>query len=435
MSLLQQNVALIDETKPEKRNRGLSRQFWALWAADGVSAVGSQVTLVALPLTAVTYLNASPGAVGLLRAAGFAPVIVLALVAGALLDRRSSATVLRWSSWGQAALIGVVPLAAALHVLTIWPLVVIALLVSSLAVFAALASQSTLPETVDVDQLTTANARLTFLRGLAETAGPAMAGFLVVALTAPTAMSVDAVSFAAAALILLGVRTARRPPATGTGTGTGTAAGSLGIAEGARFLLRHPMLRRVAIAGGTLNLFSGVGAALQVIFLARELRLSAAFIGLLFAVQGLAGIATSLLVGRLTRWTGLGWALVLGLVAEGAGALLFSLAAGPHWLILVTAGTGMAVGAMVVPLYNVNHISLRQAIVPRELLGRVNACARTIVMGTLPVGSLLGGLLAATLGTRPVLVAAAVCMLAAGGWLATTGVPAVRTVADARRLV
>jgi MFS family permease len=415
----------------DDRRARLSTRFWVLWGAEGISAVGSQVTLIAVPLTAVAYLRSSAFDVGALQAAAFLPIIVVGLVAGAVVDRISSVRLLRVTNWSRGLLIGLVPTLAAAGVLNIWLLAAISLAASTFAVFGDLGVQSALPDTVAVDSLVTANARMTFAQAVAQTIGPASAGALVGALTAPNAVIVDAASFGLAAVLMQAVPAgvaARRPPRHGPGSLRAQ------IREGLRFVAKHPMLRAVVIAAGALNLFSGMLLALEILFMSRSLHISSQVIGLIFTVQGIVAVAAALAAARLSGRIGVGRSLILGLLAEGAGALLFSFAAGPPLVAIVIVTLANAVNALVSPLFNVNSISLRQAITPKDMLGRVNSSARMMIMGSRPVGSLIGGALAGPLGIRPVLVIAAVGMIGSGSWLATTPVRRVRQMSDAQVL-
>jgi MFS family permease len=202
------------------------------------------------------------------------------------------------------------------------------------------------------------------------------------------------------------------------------------IREGIRFVLVNAILRRIVIAAGALNLFSGAVLALEMLFLARDLHLSGAVIGIVFSVQGAVGVAASFAVSRLTAAFGVGRALIVGLLVEGLGAAVFSLAAGPTWSVVAIVVIANAVYAFAGPLFNVNSISLRQAITPRHLLGRVNATARLMIMGSRPLGSLVGGIAAGPVGARPVLAVAAAGMVAASLWLLFTDVRRVRHLSD-----
>src|SRR5689334_13500940 len=171
------------------------RDFRALWAGETVSLLGSQITVLALPLVAILELHASAAQLGLLAAARWAPYLVLTLPAGVWVDRHRRRPVLVAADLGQAALLVAVPALAALDALSIGGLVAIAFGVGACAVFFELAYRAYLPAIVEQDRLTDANSRLSVSQSLAEVAGPSLGAVLVQAASAPFALLVDGLSF------------------------------------------------------------------------------------------------------------------------------------------------------------------------------------------------------------------------------------------------
>ena len=200
----------------------MPRSWWALRhqpdllklaTGQGISAFGSQVTLLALPLTAVAVLGASPAEMGILGAAQLSPYLLFGLVAGAWVDRIRRRPVLVAADLGRALLLGSIPLAMLLGIGSMTYLCVVAFLTSSLSVLASTAYQSYLPSVVPRERLVEANGSLEASRSLARVAGPSVGGGLVQSLTAPVAILVDALSFVVSGLLLLAIRTPETEPA------------------------------------------------------------------------------------------------------------------------------------------------------------------------------------------------------------------------------
>ncbi len=387
------------------------RDFRLLWAGQGVSELGSQITMVALPLLAVLTLRASAFEVGLLVAFQSAAFLLVALQAGALVDRRRKQPVLVRSDWARAVVIASLPVAQVLGVLTLAQLYVVALLSSVLTVFFDVAYQSYLPVLVRRDQLVEGNSKLTSTAEIARFAGPAVGGVLVGAVGAPYAMGVDAVTFLISGAATQAVHDEEKaPPVRAQGVRLRDE-----IREGLSFVVRHPILSRVVACTGTSNFFSSAFAALEVVFLVRELRASALVVGLLFSLGAVGGIAGAALAEPLARRVGSARIIWLSLAVTAPLGLLGPLAFPGLGLLLFAAGA--AAGAFGSVVYNVAQVSYRQAICPPALLGRMNAAVRFIVWGTMPLGALVGGVLGSLLGVRPALFVSAIGMSLAVGWV------------------
>ena len=372
------------------------RDFRHLWAAETVSQVGTQVTLLALPVVAVTVLAATPLQMGFLTALETAAFLVIGLPAGAWVDRWRRRRVLVTADLVRAVTLATLPVAYLLDVLTLGQLFVVAAVTGTATVFFDVAYQSYLPTLVDRDQLVDGNGKLEASRAVAQVAGPGATGVLLRVLGAPLLIALDAVSFLLPALFLGSIqrpdtvpdRAARRPLRTE-------------IAEGLGFVVRHPLLRRIVACTGTSNLFSTITGTLLVLFALRELDLSECTLGLVLsagAVGGLLGAATA---ARFARWVGEGRAIPLSvLVALPFTALTPLAALGAPVALLTLSQFGFSWAVVV---YNVTQVSFRQRLCPPALLGRMNASVRFLVFGTMPLGGVLGGVLGEWLGVVPAL--------------------------------
>jgi MFS family permease len=402
---------------PRDRPPGLwrHRDFLLLWSGQAVSEMGSAVTLLAVPLIAVVLLHASTFSVGLLATASTLPFLIIALPAGLIVDRFAKRPMLIACDASRLVVIGSVPVAAAAGVLTMAQLFAVALVAGILTVFFDVAYQSYLPALIRADQLTDGNGKLSVTQSLAQVAGPGLGGALFGLLRAG-ALTVDAISYGVSTLSLLLIR-AREPAIERPAAGAGGERPKLRteIFAGLSFVLRHPVLRKIAACTGTANLFGSITFALEIIFLVRVLHVRPEYTGLLVAAGSVGGIVAGLASGTLTRWIGSARIIWVSMLGFGALGLLLPLAAQGWRLALYAVGLlGFSFSAV---LYNVAQVSYRQAICPPELLGRMNAAVRWIVWGTLPLGSLAGGVLGTLIGVRPALWVGMIGSWAAGFWV------------------
>jgi MFS family permease len=399
------------------------RDFLLLWGGQTVSEVGSAVTFLVLPLTAVVVLHASTLQVGVLSAAATGAFLVIALPAGAVVDRLPKRKLMVACDAARMLIIGSVPLAAALGALTMVQLYLVALAAGVATVLFDVAYMSYLPLLVEPCQLTEGNGKLQTTAEAAQIAGPGLGGALVGLIGAAGAMAADAISYAVSVTSLLLIRTAE--PTRGgavrrgasAGPGPGTARGKLRheFTAGLSFVLRDPILRKIVASTGTANLFGSMIGALQILFLVRVLHVRPAYTGLVVALAALGGVAGGAASGVLSRRIGSAriiWVSILGL---GPATLLIPLAQPGPGVLLYVAGLASYTFSGVV--YNVAQVSYRQVICPPELLGRMNAAVRWIVWGTLPLGALLGGVLGSVIGIRPTLWVGALGAWAAGLWV------------------
>lgn len=377
-----------------RRNRGFRR----LWIGQTVSQLGTQVTVLALPLVAIRALDAGPLEVGILAACETLPFLLIGLPAGVWVDRRRRRPILVVADVGRAVVLATVPLAYAFDILAVWQLCVVALLVGVQTVFFDVAYQSYLPALVPRTRLVEGNASLELSRSASQVAGPGVGGLLVELLRAPYAVAVDSVSFVVSAVYVAGIRTeepAPEPAAENERTMRRS------IAVGLRYVLRHPVLARIAACTGISNLFSAAGMAVFLLYAVDRLEISAAVVGMIFSLGGLGAVLSAAVTERLGRVLGVGPTIVLGAAVAGAAFVLVPLApedtAVPFFLV------AMLVETFAASVYNITQVSLRQTVTPTRMQGRMNATMRFVVWGTLPLGSLIGGVLGKAIGLRPTL--------------------------------
>jgi MFS family permease len=399
-------------TRPRTHERSLLRNpdFVRLWTAESVSQLGSQVSLLALPLLAIKTLNASTFAVAALSAVEFAPFLIIGLPAGVIVDRRRRRPVLIFGDVGRAIALFSIPLAWWLGVLTLAQLFVVVLITGVLTVFFDVAYQSYLPALVDSDQLGDGNAKLETSRAGAQIAGPGLAGALVQIVGAPVAVVADAVSFVLSAISVLFIRRAEPPIEPTVPVERPTMRSDIG--EGLRYVLGHPVLRAIAGCTATSNYFSSMLTAVLLVYLVRGLHYSAGVIGLIFVFANIGFLAAAAAARRVEQWLRLGRTIWLSILVGQIGSLVVAFSPRAHafgWIV-----GGMLLFSVGGTIYNISQVSYRQAITPNRMLGRMNATMRFMVWGTMPLGSLTGGVLGTVLGLRPTLMIAGV-----GGLLAT----------------
>jgi MFS family permease len=379
--------------------------FRSLWIGDTVSQAGTQLTTLALPVLAVQVLAAGPRQMGLLTAAETLAFLVVGLPAGAWVDRWRTRRVLIAGDLVRAAVFASIPVAWWAGLLTLGQLYLVALIAGVATVFFDVGYQSYLPEIVRGDQVVEGNAKLQASQSVSQVAGPAVGGALLRVVAAPALIGLDAISYLVSAAFVARIRTPSLPAPREDRRPL-----RVEIAEGLGFVLRHPLLRRIAACTSLGNLFNSVGGALTVLFLLRQLRQPASSVGLLFAVSAVGGLLGALLVGPLCRLLGEGRVIPISALAYGIALAALPIAGMlaprvPPMPLLLTAGL---VEWAAVVVYNITQVSFRQRVCPPQLLGRMNASVRFIVWGVQPVGAVVGGFFGSRFGIVPTLWVSAV---------------------------
>jgi MFS family permease len=401
------------------------RDFRLLWGGETVSELGSQVSLLAIPLLAVRTLHATTFEMGLLTAASTAAFLVVGLPAGVWVDRVRRRRVMIGADLGRVLALGSVPIAYAVGGLTLVQLFVVTLTSGILTVFFDVAYQSYLPALVGREHLVEGNAKLTGSAQVAAVAGPSVAGGLVQAIGGSAAVALDSVSFLASAVAVGAIRRPEPKPVVPV---EGHPKLVHDIGEGLRFVFGDRLLRAIAATTATSNLFGGIAAAVEIVFLVRAVHASSGVIGLLFTAGGAGGVLGALAAGPTARHFGGARATIIG-IACSAGALLIPLTMAGAGLLYF--GAGMFIVSLSAVVYNVNQVSFRQRLCPDRLLGRMNATMRFVVWGVLPVGALIGGALGSVVGLRPTLWIGAAGQAVAGIWLLASPMRTMRDFPDA----
>ena len=394
--------------------------FLKLWLGQTVSEIGSHITREGLPLTAVIVLGATPFPMGVLASLSGMSTLVFGPLAGLWVDRRRRRPILIAADIGRAVVLASVPLAAAFRVLHMRQLYVVAALAGILTVFFDVAYQSYLPSLVERQRVLEGNSKLALSTSMAEIVGPGLTGVLVQLITAPIAILVDALSFLWSAMMVWLIRKPELIPAPQAERRFWHE-----VAAGLQTVAGHPVQRAIARHAATGSFFIGFFLSLYVLYAIQYLRISPAVLGVVIAVGGAANMLGALLAGRLVRRFGVGNMLIGSMLLLGAAALMVPAAHGSvltATVFLVAAQLG-DVGW---PIYNINELTLRQAITPKDMLGRVNAVMQMLIRGVFPVGSFCGGALASAIGVRPTLTVGALGFLGSSLWLVFSPVRTLR---------
>ncbi len=355
-------------------------------------------------MAAVLMLGATPLQMGLLTGLSGISVLLFGMYAGVWADRVRRKPVMIWSDLARAALLAIVPLAAVMGWLRMELLYVIAALSGVLSVLFVVACQAYVPALVSKDLVLEANSKLSVSNGMAEILGPGLTGILVQTFTAPIAILVDAASFVASAISLLWIRTPEAQPEV---FGESQDAWRE-MKEGFAAIRHSPVLLALAIRSVGANFCYGIIATLYTLYAIRDLGMTPLLFGLMVAMGGIGNLFGALISDRLK----LGSVFLPAGIFHALTTCLIPLAGGSQLRILVCMMGSQLLGDAAWVVYSVHETSVRQALVPDRLLGRVSGAMQLLSRGVWPIGSLVGGVLATQYGARTMLWVAALGILA-----------------------
>jgi MFS family permease len=397
--------------------------FMKLWVGQTISLFGSALSRLAIPLIAALTLQATPVEMGFLAAVGTAPVLLVGLFAGVWVDRLQRRTLLIVGDVGRALLLVTIPLAAFLGALTMLQLYAISFLIGILNVFFDVAARSYLPNLIDRCQLVEANGKLELSGSITAVAGPSLAGLIIQAVTAPLAIVLDAGSYLVSALCVIFITRREDAPQVSRLPMWSQ------VREGLGVVFHAPLLRAFAGCLGTSNFASNAFFALYILFGTRELGLNAAQLGLTYGLGASGAVVAALIAPWVTARMGMGRTLIIGAFLGSLEVLPVVFATPRSALLLLFLSSLLGNFGWV--LYNVNAVSLRQAVTPMALQGRVNATFSFLVSGMLPLGALAGGALGEALGLRNTIILAAAGSLFAFLWVLFSPARSLTQISDA----
>lgn len=390
--------------------------FMRLWAAQTVSSIGARIAREGLALASVLTIDAKPFQLGILAALIMGPSVVVGFFAGGFVDRSRKRAIMVGTDLIRALVLLSVPVAAWFHILRMEQLYVVGALIGGANILFDISDHAYLPHLIGRDALMEGNTKLSTTESLAEVGGPALAGILVQALTAPFAIAVNAATYVVSALFLGGIATKEPVPENAKIRPTLLS----DLAEGYSAMAATPILRPLLFMSIVSPLFGGVFSALYVIFAIKTLGLSPALMGFTVAVGGIGSLAGTAISRRLAAWLGIGRAIVLGFVVSAVSSIFVPLASGPLVLKLASlmvaqfVGDSMAVAAMI------PAASLRQSLIPRDRLGRAAAFLSVGAGASAVIGALTGGVLGSAFGPRVALFASVAGLVVMPVWASTT---------------
>ncbi len=390
----------------QERSTRLSRDpaFRRFWLAHAITVTGTWVSFIALPLL-VYQRTGSAFQTSLLTGLQLVPYLVFGLVAGAIADRVNRKRLMVGAELGNALILASIPLADAAGMLTIPHVFAAALASMTLFVWYDAANFGAIPALVGRERVVGAQSALWSASMFLGVVGPALGGVLAAGIGAANAVALDAVSFAASAVVLA---TIRRPFQLGRLDEAGTSVVSRtlrDIGDGISFLWNHPLIRTLSLLGLGVSFTGGAVAGLTIVFGTEALGVSdsGAAIGILFASAALGALVATLALPRLQPRFGASRITLVALAIDTV--LIAALAFAPTFVVAVVLMFSWSAAQMLVI---VNGIALRQLVTPDHLQSRVNVTARMIAVAGTPFGALIGGVLAETTSVRLALLLAGI---------------------------
>ena len=371
--------------------------FVRVWGAATVSIFGSLITRIALPLVAILILGSGAIEVALIRSLDLGATLLFGLVAGAWVDRLRRRPVLIWADLGRAVLLGSIPVAFALGVLTYWHLLVVSGLAAVLTTFFDSADNAYLPTIVERERLVDANSALAASGSAAEFMAFGISGFLVQILTAPIAIAIDAVTFLVSAVLLGSIKVEEAPPPPVESRESVISE----IRDGLRLVRHDPILRAFAGAQMSLAALWGIFGATWFLFVLNDLQLGPAVLGVVAGVGGFSSFIGAVIATRATRRFGIGSVAIGAMLLAAVGNAFIPLA--PTGLPLVAIGClvmQQLVADSAVTVYDVTEVSVRQTLVRDRALGRVSSTFHVAAVLAQLIATLAAGLLAEVIGLR-----------------------------------
>jgi len=376
-----------------------------LWTAQTIEAVGGEFTTIAMQTLAILLVRAGPMEIGILFGLQTLPVPILGMFVGVWADRWRRRPIMIAANLGRMITLGWVPIAQWLGVLSLYQLYFVTTLFGIFTVFYDIANQSYLPSLIDRENLIEGNSKLQTTQSAAGVIGLPLATALILLLGsngigAAKTFAVEACGFLCSALLILSIRKLEvNLPSKKRNF-------AREMKEGAEIVFNNRVLRNITACTALLNLGSGIYFTVVYLFMYQQLNLSIAVVGTIWSVAAVGFVIGALLTPRVTDLFGMGLTLALSIVFQGV-CLAFVPVAANEGKVLVIALLLM-LSNVGIPIYNINQVSLRQAITPGEIQGRMNATVRVIIRGAIPLGFFIGGLLGNQYGIVLTLIIGAV---------------------------
>jgi MFS family permease len=386
--------------------------FLKFWLSQNLSLVGIQFGNLALPLIAITTLHASAAEVSLLSGLAALPWFLFGLVIGVALDRIRRRPVLIAGHLGRALLLVSIPVTSAVGLLSLVQLYVVTFLVGVLSMCFETARHAYLPSLLASTDLAEGNRKMAVTDGVTRVAGPGLAGVTVQVLTAPIAVTVQALMFAASALCIARIRAIEPPPSARESGSVLTS-----LREGLVYTWNERLIRAFALADGTFLFFFAAMQGVLFVFFSRRLGLSPSTIGLIFTAGSVGGIVGALGARHVRRQVTLSQLIIGGWTLRFLGLVVVPLALfmGPYaalWLVIARL-----VHAFGWTIWQIYQETTQQLVLPENLRGRVSGSTLFVARSGESLGGFAGAGLAAVSGVVPTLVIAALGTAIGTVWL------------------
>lgn len=374
--------------------------FLRLWAAQSISAYGSRITRTALPIIAVATLHQPDSVVGLLTALQLAPGMAVGLFAGGYVDRGHKRHIMVGADLIRALAVASITLAALLGALSMVHLIVVGAIVGGASALFQITDVAYLPTVIGRDQLAEGNAKLETTEAIAEIVGPGSAGALIGILGAPVAVLIDAATYLWSAGWLAAIRTRDPAPTASMELARANATWRKDLGIGLRTLFGNRYMRPIAIGHAVWSISGGFFMALYTVFCLRTLAISETTFGIIVAMGGIGSLGGAVLSRTLVHKIGFGPTLMLTSTLSVGCALLIPLAGGSHPRMFgfLVAHQVLSDGFSVA--FVIQAVTLRQTVLPKPVLGRVNAAVAVTSGGLLAFGALAGGVLGQLVDTH-----------------------------------
>ena len=382
--------------------------FMRFWFGDTVTQFTSQITALVLPTLAILTLNITDFQLGILNALGFIAFPTLGLFAGVLLDRVKRKPVMILVNVVRIMTLATIPVTYLLGVLSLYQLYIVALFMGICTLFFDVGYQSYLPSLVDKENLVEGNQKLQVSASAAAIIGPSVASGLLGLIGAAMSVVADVIGFFVSVLMLISIRKPELKPEPHLPEGQGHFFTEM--KEGIKVVTGNKLLWTQAMG----NLGSNIFGVAILLYAYRVLGISESIIGIAFSIGAMGFMIGVIVSSTVTDRLGLGRATAVSSMAS-FGLLIVLLAGGGYSVIVI--GIAYLVSGVGNPIYNINMVSLRQIITPNRLQGRMNATMRTIIWGTIPIGSFLGGVLSSSIGLVPTLVIGSLVAGCASLWV------------------
>lgn len=378
--------------------------FRRVWAAQAVSAYGSRITRTALPIIAVAVLDQPESIIGILMAMQLAPGVVLALFAGGLVDRGDKRRILIHADLLRALAVASLTVTWALGILSMAHVIAVGAVVGAATALFQITDTAYLPALIGKEQLADGNAKLESTEAIAEITGPASAGLLIAAIGAPLAVVIDAASYVWSAWMLGRIQVVREVPDAAAPAGEASVRpprlrGS-DLRVGLRAVFGHPYVRPVVVSHMVWSISGGFFMALYTLFCLRELALSKSMFGVIIAMGGVGSLGGALASRWMVRRLGLGRTLVIASALSLACAVFIPLAGGTLAVTIAFLVAHQLLSDGFAVAFIIQAVTLRQTVLPRDVLGRANAAIHVCTGSLLPISALAAGFLAEAIGIR-----------------------------------